>query len=94
MRNLLRHESISGVILARQLPLPGMVVNLACGLFPIRHRDYLLGTLIGQLPAAIPCTLFGAGVLQASPARSAGIITLAIVAAVLAWTGVRWFLRR
>ncbi len=93
MHKLIRRESISGVILARQLPLPGMIVNLGCGLFPIRHRDYLLGTIIGQLPAAIPCTLIGAGALQASPAKSAGMITLAVIAAVVAWAGLRRLLR-
>ncbi len=94
LHSLVHQEGMTGVILARQLPLPGLIVNLACALLPIRHRDYLLGTILGQLPAAVPCTLFGAGVLQTSPARSAGIITLGVIAAVVAWIGLRCFLRR
>jgi uncharacterized membrane protein YdjX (TVP38/TMEM64 family) len=94
LHSFVHQEGMTGVILARQLPLPGLIVNLACALLPIRHRDYLLGTLVGQLPAAVPCTLIGAGALQASPARSAGVITLAVIAAVAAWIGLRWLLRQ
>ncbi len=93
IQQLIRQESILGVILARQMPLPGLIVNLACGLLPIRHRDYLLGTIVGQLPAAVPCTLIGAGALQGSPARSAAVMALAVVIAVAAWLGIRWLLR-
>jgi uncharacterized membrane protein YdjX (TVP38/TMEM64 family) len=94
LRNLIRLEGISGVILARQLPLPGLVVNLALGVFPIRHRDFVIGTIIGQLPQAIPCTLIGAGAVAASFAGSVGVIGLAVIVAVLAWLGLRWWVRR
>lgn len=94
LHNLIRQEGVLGVILARQLPVPGLLVNLACGLLSIRHRHFLLGTLLGQLPEAIPCTLIGAGALQASFARSAGSIGLAVACAVLLWLGLRQLLRR
>jgi uncharacterized membrane protein YdjX (TVP38/TMEM64 family) len=81
------------VILARQLPVPGLFVNLGFGLFSIRHRDFLLGTAIGQLPEAIPCTLIGAGVLKGSFGKSAGLIGLAVAFAVIVWISVRWMLR-
>jgi uncharacterized membrane protein YdjX (TVP38/TMEM64 family) len=90
---LVRREGIAGVILARQMPLPGLLINLACGLLDLRQRDYLIGTVIGQLPAAVPCTLVGAGVLQASFRRSLGVIGLAVVIAVLAWVALRHALR-
>lgn len=85
---LVQREGIAGVILARQLPMPGLLVNLACGLFPLRHRDFLIGTLIGQLPEAVPCTLIGAGAI-----RNAGLIGLGVAVAVVAWLGLRWLLR-
>ena len=93
LHDFIRQESIAGVILARQLPLPGLVINLACGLLPLRHRDYLLGTLIGQLPQAVPATLLGAGTLQTSFLHSTGLIALAVVCALALWLALRWLLR-
>jgi uncharacterized membrane protein YdjX (TVP38/TMEM64 family) len=90
---LIQREGVTGVILARQLPVPGLLVNLGFGLVSIRHRDFLLGTVIGQLPEAVPCTMIGAGVLKASFAKSAGWIGLAVILAVLAWLGLRRVLR-
>ncbi len=94
LHSLIQREGMAGVVLARQLPMPGLVINLACGLLPIRHRHFLLGTMLGQLPEAVPCTLIGAGALAASFGQSAGAIGLAVALAVLFWSGVRWFLRR
>jgi uncharacterized membrane protein YdjX (TVP38/TMEM64 family) len=90
----IQQKGALGVVLARQVPLPGVLINLACALLPISHFDFVLGTLIGQLPQAIPCTLIGAGVLQASFKKSISVIGLAVVIAVLAWFGLRFTLRR
>lgn len=94
LHSLVQREGISGVILARQLPVPGLLINLACGLFSVRQRDFLLGTVLGQLPEAVPCTLIGAGALQPSFTKSFGTISLGVIAAVLAWMALRWALRR
>jgi uncharacterized membrane protein YdjX (TVP38/TMEM64 family) len=94
LRALIRRESLAGVLLARQLPVPALLVNVACGAFSIRHRTFLLGTLAGQLPAAIPCVLIGAGMLRGSPARSATWISMAAVLAIVLWLVFRAFLRR
>lgn len=91
---ILQRRGALGVILARQVPLPGLVVNLGCALLPIRHVDFLVGTIIGQLPQAVPCTLIGAGVLQVSFYKSVGIIGLAIAVSVLAWVAIRYAMRR
>lgn len=93
LHSLIRQEGISGVILARQLPVPGVLINLACGLVSIRHRDFLLGTILGQLPEAVPCTLIGAGAIEGSFQKSVWVIGLAVVAAVVAWIALRWLLR-
>lgn len=94
LQAFIKFRGLLGVILARQLPLPGLVINVACALPHIRHRDYLLGTVVGQLPQAIPFTLIGAGALQPSFKRSIGLIGLAVIASILAWLGVRYALRR
>lgn len=92
--SLVREEGLAGAILARQLPLPGLLVNLACGLVGFRHRHFLLGTVIGQLPQAVPFTLIGAGMLQASFGRSMGLIALAVALAMVVWLALRYVLRR
>jgi uncharacterized membrane protein YdjX (TVP38/TMEM64 family) len=89
-----QERGFTGVFVARQLPLPGLIINLLCALLPIRQRDFLLGTIIGQLPQAIPCTLIGAGVLQASFKKSIGLIGLAVVLVFAAWFVVRQAMRR
>ena len=94
LQGLVQRRGVTGVILARQLPVPGAVVNLSCAVMPIRHADFLLGTAIGQLPQAIPFTLIGAGVLQGSLARSFGLIGLAVIVSILGWFAIRHLLRR
>ncbi len=94
LASLIHKEGITGVILARQLPVPGMLVNLVLGLLSLRHRDFLIGTLLGQLPEAIPCTLIGAGASKASLTKSAGFIALGVVFAILVWAGLRWVMHR
>jgi uncharacterized membrane protein YdjX (TVP38/TMEM64 family) len=93
LRELIQEDGISGVILARQLPLPGLFINMACGLFSVRTRDFLIGTIIGQLPEAVPCTLIGAGILEASFIKSLSVICLGVALAVGTWKAVRWALR-
>ncbi len=83
----IRHQGIPAVILARQLPVHGLLVNLVLSLSPIRHRDFLIGSAIGLIPEAVPCTLIGTGAAQASLARSAGLMVLAVVGLALAWAG-------
>jgi uncharacterized membrane protein YdjX (TVP38/TMEM64 family) len=94
LQNIIKRRGALGVFLARQLPLPGVIVNLACALLPIGHRDFIVGTFLGQLPQAIPCTLIGAGVLQASFRRSISVVGLAVIASVLSWFGAQYFIRR
>lgn len=94
LRSMVERRGALGVVLARQVPLPGVVINFACALLPIRHVDFIVGTIVGQLPQAIPCTLIGAGVLQSSFRKSIGLIGLAVVIAVLGWIGLRYILGR
>jgi uncharacterized membrane protein YdjX (TVP38/TMEM64 family) len=94
LNHAIQQRGVLGVFLARQVPLPGLVINLACALLPIPHWDFIVGTVLGQLPLAIPCTLIGAGILQPSFKKGITLIGLAIVASVLAWFCLRYSLRR
>jgi uncharacterized membrane protein YdjX (TVP38/TMEM64 family) len=94
LHSLIVKEGVAGMILLRQLPVPGLVINLTCGLLAVRPRHYIIGTIIGQLPEAVPCTLIGAGLLQASSGKIVGWIALAAGFAAASWIGLRWLLLR
>lgn len=56
------------MLLSRQLPLSSFFINILLGLTAVRTRDFMIGSLIGFLPEAIPAALIGAGVVQEEPA--------------------------
>ena len=86
--SIMARRGTSAVILARQLPVHGFVVNAALAISPVRQRDFLVGTAIGLLPEAVPCALIGSGTLRATFAQSAGIMALAVAALALVWMGL------
>jgi uncharacterized membrane protein YdjX (TVP38/TMEM64 family) len=88
LEQLIKRRGIPAVILARQIPVHGMVLNLVLGLSPVRHRDFLIGTAIGLIPETVPCTLIGRGMLHASVAQCVTYITLAVVLLAGVWIGL------
>lgn len=79
LRHLIQDEGFSAVILARQIPLPGVALNVAFALSPVKNRHYLLGTIIGQIPEALPTVLLSAGIVEGNGHQ----MTLKLVAALL-----------
>ena len=71
-------KGILQVMLVRQLPVGGVYINIMLGLTPLRHRDFLIGTLLGIMPEAIPATLIGAGATQTSFYKSLPYIVIAV----------------
>ncbi|MCX5850533.1 MAG: TVP38/TMEM64 family protein [Deltaproteobacteria bacterium] len=82
---LIGQGGIPAVILARQMPMHGMVVNLILGLSPVAQKDFLIGTAIGLLPEAIPFTLIGKGIKQGSLEKSAAYIVIAVAVFAFLW---------
>jgi len=91
---ILDHGGIPAVILARQMPVHGMVLNLILGLSPVRHRDFLIGTAIGLFPEAIPFTLIGKGAKQGSIGKSMIYIIVAMLVLVILWLGAKLWSRK
>jgi uncharacterized membrane protein YdjX (TVP38/TMEM64 family) len=89
----LQDQGVAGVVLARQVPIHGTLINLCLGLSRVKHRHFLIGTTIGLLPEAIPVALVGAGLFKSSLKESAGILGLAVAAFVLFWMGSTYALR-
>jgi uncharacterized membrane protein YdjX (TVP38/TMEM64 family) len=91
--NLVHAHGFMGVILLRQLPIHGTVVNLGLGLSHVKHRHFLLGTAIGSLPEAIPATLAGTGLVKASMKTTSIYLAAAMVVLAIVWIGVGYFMR-
>ena len=96
---LLRGQGVVGVILVRQIPVHGTLLNMCLGLSGVRHRHFLIGSAIGLLPEAIPVALVGAGLARGSLRESAPYVAAGVVAFILvgvalaralrAWRGTR-----
>lgn len=86
---LLERGGIPGVILARQIPIHGLITNLILGLSPVKQIDFLIGTAIGLFPEAIPFTLIGTGVKQGSLGKSIAYIVIAVVIFAALWLGLK-----
>jgi uncharacterized membrane protein YdjX (TVP38/TMEM64 family) len=74
-----QHTPLS-VFLVRQLPIHGMVMNVALAASSIGHVDFLIGSFAGFLPQGVVVTLIGSGLGAGRDPRWA---TLQIVLAVL-----------
>jgi uncharacterized membrane protein YdjX (TVP38/TMEM64 family) len=90
----IQDQGVAGVVLARQIPIHGTLINLCLGLSRVKHRHFLIGTAIGLLPEAIPVALVGAGLVKSSFKDSAGILALAAVAFASLWIGSAYALKK
>jgi uncharacterized membrane protein YdjX (TVP38/TMEM64 family) len=90
----IQDQGVAGVVLARQIPLPGTLINLCLGLSRVKHRHFLIGTAIGLLPEALPVALVGAGLVKRSVKDSVGMIGLAALAMCGVWVAGAYLLRR
>jgi uncharacterized membrane protein YdjX (TVP38/TMEM64 family) len=81
----IQDRGVAGVVLARQIPIHGTLINLCLGLSRVKHRHFLVGTAIGLLPEAVPVALIGAGLVNASAKESAWLLGLAALAFALIW---------
>jgi uncharacterized membrane protein YdjX (TVP38/TMEM64 family) len=85
LAQLFKRRGIPAIVLLRQLPMPGLVVNVVLVLMGVTQTDYLIGALLGFLPQAIPSTLIGTGFIQQSFGKSFAYITSAIILLMLIW---------
>lgn len=61
LKKMLKKPSVMRVFWARQLMVPGIVLNVLIGMTPVRHSRFLLGTSLGYLPLNIAFSLVGSG---------------------------------
>jgi uncharacterized membrane protein YdjX (TVP38/TMEM64 family) len=83
------NPGLAGVIVARVVPLPGMLITLGLSLSAVRHRVYLAGSIVGQIPEAAPLVLLGAGLLHPGATRYTHLTVLTLVCIFGAWLAIR-----
>jgi len=83
------HSAALMVFAVRQLPISGLIINFLLGLSPIRHHHFLLGTIFGILPEAIPFTLVASGTFkladQNTPLYIAGAVGILLLVCISLW---------
>ncbi len=85
MHAVLDRSAIPTIIIMRQLPINGLIINLFLGLSRIRHRDFLVGTAIGVLPQAVPFTLVASGAVKLGGGESFLYVIGATAFLLLVW---------
>lgn len=82
------------VALIRQLPSPGFLTNLMFGISAVRPTCFLLGTVLGSLPSAIPATMLGSSLSNASDGQRIRMAIAALAAMAVLGLVIAWMLRR
>jgi uncharacterized membrane protein YdjX (TVP38/TMEM64 family) len=57
------------VVLLRQIPMPGGLINAFLALSPLSHRNFLLGSFLGFIPQEVPVVLLGSSAIHGNPAH-------------------------
>jgi len=58
---MLENPTLATVFLSRQLPTGGAFISLFLGFSSVSHLNFIIGSLLGFLPEAIPAVLIGSG---------------------------------
>ncbi len=89
------HErSYRTVILFRILPMPGFLTNAFLGITRIKHRSFLLGTLLGSIPPGIPATLLGTSMIVENRATQIAYAVSSVFLFIIIWFVIPFRLRR
>ena len=60
VEDILRHQGLVAVLVARLTPIPFTVVNYGAGVSAVSWRDYVVGTAVGVLPGSVGYVALGA----------------------------------
>lgn len=78
LRKMLATPTITTIFVARQLPVPGILINVMLGVLPTTQRTFLIGTAAGYLPSTAIVALAGSSLGKDSLALAMTQITLAM----------------
>lgn len=84
------NPTLLAVFLSRQLPAGGVFISALLGFSTVSHRNFLLGSLLGFLPEAIPAALIGSGVGKPSMLLAFAQFLTAAAVLLVAGTVILW----
>jgi uncharacterized membrane protein YdjX (TVP38/TMEM64 family) len=91
LSRVLEDTGFSAVLFLRLLPIAGFFVNILLGLTRLKHRDFLLGTLVGITPESVPATLIGSSALGVSLLATSSSISLGVLGLMIVWVLCGWY---
>ncbi len=80
LRKLLSKPGIASIFVARQMPVPAIVINVLLGVLPTRHSVFLAGTFLGYLPSTAIVALAGSSLGKESLGLAIAQVSLAMAA--------------
>lgn len=91
---LFKKFGIPAVFALRQAPVSGLVINSTLAVTPVSHSDFLMGSLIGFLPAAVPCVLAGSGAMHESHVAGYAMIAFSMILLGVVWYFTAFYVRK
>jgi uncharacterized membrane protein YdjX (TVP38/TMEM64 family) len=85
LSTILEDLGFSTVLFLRLSPISSFFVNIFLGLTRSKHKDFLLGTLVGTTPQAVPATLMGSNALGVSLLTTSSSLSLGILGLIIVW---------
>lgn len=79
LQNVLATPTITTIFVARQLPVPGILINVMLGVLPTSQRTFLIGTALGYLPSTAIVALAGSSLGKDSLSVAMTQISLAML---------------
>ena len=64
VEDIMRHQGLVAVLVARLTPIPFTIVNYGSGVSAVSWRDYVVGTAVGVLPGSVGYAALGASAGQ------------------------------
>jgi uncharacterized membrane protein YdjX (TVP38/TMEM64 family) len=88
--------SVWSVLMVRQLPVGGVVINVGLGLSPVRTMAFLAGSFLGFLPQGIAVTLVGSGLVEDHAWEAVAQLAVAAVVVLIfgLWIGHKTVFRK
>lgn len=94
LRGLLSRPGLLGIFVARQLPVPGIVINVLLGVLPTRHAVFLAGTFMGYLPSNLPVALAGSSMGKESLEKALAQASASMLLLAVSGLGIMWIRRK